>query len=490
VSRPALNHRAQLRSLAREALYQRGLEPFFSDAALHEVDQLGGPAPVDDPELVDLRALPWCSIDNDDSRDLDQLTVAERDAGGGALVRVAVADVDALVRRGSALDRQAEINTTSIYTPARTFPMLPEQLSTDWTSLNPGTDRAALVTEMVVSVDGHVRDAAVRRAAVRNHAQLAYPSVARWLEGDGPLPEAAAAVGGLAEQLRLQDEVAHALRQRRQEQGALDLDTLEPRAVFEGDAIVDFVARPRDRAQALIEDFMIAANGVAARRLDAAGLPTFRRVVRVPERWGRLREIADEHGDTLPREPDSRALNGFLVRRRRADPLRFPDLSLVVIKLLGSGEYVVQGPGRGDLGHFGLAVRDYMHSTAPNRRHPDLIAQRLLKAALRDQPSPYGLPELESLAEHCTRQEDVVNKVERQLRKSAAALLLESRLGERFDAVVTGVTDSRTWVRILKPPAEGLLARGAHGLSVGKRLRVELIATDAGRGWIDFARSS
>jgi len=490
MSHDTRDHRSELRRLAGIALRERGFETSFPEAAQRELASLPGPAGVEQPGLADLRSLPWCSIDNDDSRDLDQITVAQKESEGAVRILVGVADVDALVRRNSALDRHAQVNTTSIYTPARVYPMLPEKLSTDWTSLNPAVDRVAMVIEMVVAPDGTLLDSDVRRAAVRNQAQLAYPSVARWLDGQGPLPGAAARVDGLDEQLRLQARVAQSLRERRQERGALDLDTIEPRAVFDGDVLRDLASEPQDSAQALIEDFMIAANGVAARRLDEAGLPTFRRVVRVPERWGRLREVAEEHGESLPPDPDSKALNEFLSRRRKADPLRFPDLSLVVIKLLGSGEYVVQPPGRGDLGHFGLAVRDYVHSTAPNRRYPDLIAHRLLKAALAGQECPYPLPELESLAEHCTRQEDEANRVERQLRKSAAALLLSGRIGEHFDAVVTGVNDAGTWVRIFHPHAEGMLVRGGHGLSVGRRLRVELVATDAERGWIDFGRIS
>ena len=466
---------------------ERGLWPVFSPEVRAEVARIQGPAKR--RQERDLRALPWCSIDNDDSRDLDQLTVAE-DAGGGATrVFVAVADVDALVADGSAIDDHARHNTTSVYTAAEIFPMLPEELSTDRTSLNPGQDRLAVVVGAVVGTDGSLEGEEVFLAAVHNHAQLAYDGVAAWLEDAGPLPEAAGGVPALEANLRLQDDAAQRLRRKRFEQGALDLETLEPKAVFEGDEVTRLRVEEKNRARQLIEDFMIAANGVVARFLESKRSPSLRRVVRTPKRWDRIVAVAAEHGDSLPVEPDSRALSQFLDRMRTADPLRFPDLSLTIVKLLGSGEYAVERPGQPPPGHFGLAVRDYGHSTAPNRRFPDLITHRLIKSALRGAPPAYGVDELAQLAAHCTLQEDNAEKVERHVRKSAAAMLLESRIGARFDSVVTGAGAKGTWVRILQPPVEGRLEQGFQGLDVGDRVRVQLIGVDVERGYIDFART-
>jgi exoribonuclease-2 len=487
MSRNARHDRADLKQLARRAMVEKGLQPDFSRDALAELDAIRGPAAPRGDGIRDLRDLLWVSIDNDDSRDLDQLTVSEPLPGGGVQVLVAIADVDALVHPGGALDAHARINTTSVYTAAEIFPMLPEKLSTDLTSLNEGEDRLAVVVEMSLDRDGTLAASDVYRAAVRNKAKLAYDSVAVGLTG-GAMPEKAAAVPGVPEQLRVQDSIAQALRGRRTEEGALDLETIEPRAVFADDAIVDLRVQVKNRARQLIEDFMIAANGVTARFLAARGFAALRRVVRSPERWQKIVDVAAEYGTRLPAAPDSRALEEFLAKQRRTDPVRFPDLSLVIVKLMGAGEYVVERPGQPSIGHFGLAVRDYTHSTAPNRRYPDLITQRLLKAALTGEPAPYDTGQLSALAVHCTEQEDDADKVERQVRKSAAALLLETRIGQRFDGVVTGASDKGTWVRIFAPPAEGKLVHGFDGLEVGDKLRVKLISTDVDRGFIDFVR--
>jgi VacB/RNase II family 3'-5' exoribonuclease len=465
----------------------RGLWPDFSRDALAELELLRQPAPA--PALADLRSLPWVSIDNDDSRDLDQLSVAEELSQGAVRIRVSVADVDALVEDGSTIDAHARHNTTSVYTAAQVFPMLPEKLSTDLTSLNEGEDRAAMVVDMVIEQDGRLQASDVYRAAVHNHAKLAYDAVAAGLEGQTPMPGRAGDSAELARQLRVQDAVAQKLRRLRYERGALELETIEPKPLFDGDRLVGLRVEKKNRARELIEDFMIAANGVTARFLADRGVTALRRVVRSPERWQRIVKVAGEQGERLPPEPDGRALEEFLARRRRADPLRFPDLSLVIIKLMGSGEYVVEGPGKTPAGHFGLAVKDYAHSTAPNRRYPDLITQRLLKAALAGGKSPYPAADLEALAQHCTEMEDAADKVERQVRKSAAALLLEHRLGQRFDGVVTGVSEKGTWVRVFDPPVEGKLAQGWEGLEVGDRVRLKLISTDVERGFIDFVRS-
>jgi len=482
-------HRAELTEIARRAMVDRGLEPDFPSDAQAELRRLSGPAPAAGPGVRDLRGLLWCSIDNDDSRDLDQLSVSESLPSGGVKVFVAVADVDAIVKRGDALDAHARRNTTSVYTAARIFPMLPEQLSTDWTSLNQDQDREAMVVEYEVLSDGSVGDSSIYLASVRNKAKLAYDSVSAWLDGRAAAPAAAARVPGLDEQLRAQRAASEKLRDRRFEHGALDFETIQPRAVFDGDSVVGLRQELHNAARRLIEDFMIAANGVTARFLASKGLPSLRRVVRSPERWQRIVEVAREYGEKLPPEPDSVALSGFLARRRKADPDRFPDLSLVIVKLMGAGEYVVEQPGGQSVGHFGLAVRDYAHSTAPNRRYPDLITQRLLKAALAGQPAPYANGELEELARHCTEQEDNADKVERQVRKSAAAMLLQNRIDQYFDGIVTGASEKGTWVRIFDPPVEGKLVHGFEGVKVGQKIRVKLIMTDTERGFIDFVRA-
>jgi exoribonuclease-2 len=482
------SHRARLRAIAFDTMRARGLDPDFSQAELAEAAALAPPRTPDEP-AKDLRALPWCSIDNDDSRDLDQLSASEGLEGGDVRLLVAIADVDAAVPKGSTLDRHAGVNTTSVYTPGVIFPMLPERLSTDLTSLNEAEDRLAVVTEFVVSSDGALKASQVYGALVRNQAKLAYNAVGAWLAGQGPLPPAAAKVRGLDEQLRLQDRAAQALRAARQRLGALDFETIEVEHVFDGDTLRDLQAQRKNRAKALIENLMIAANGITARFLDARGFPSLRRVVKSPERWDRIRSLAEEIGDQLPAEADSAALAALLARRRQADPETFPDFSRTVIQLLGSGEYEVDPPGGHPPGHFGLAVRDYTHSTAPNRRYPDLITQRLLKATLADRPAPYTVGELGKLAAHCTQQEDAANKVERQMRKAAAALVVESRIGESFNAIVTGASSKGTWVRVPSPPVEGKLVHGERGLDVGDRLRVRLTGVNVERGFIDFERA-
>jgi exoribonuclease-2 len=476
-----------LAELAADAMRERGLAPEFSPEAVRQVERLTAAARPEGADVRDLRGLAWASIDNDDSRDLDQLTVAEPLADGAVRIRVAVADVDAMVRQNSPVDVHARRNTTSVYTAARIFPMLPERLSTDLTSLNPRVERMAVVTSYTVAEDGSVREPEVCRAVVHSKAKLAYSGVGSWLEGEGDMPAVVAAVEGLADQMRLQDDVAQRLRERRHEHGALVLATIETKAVMEDGAVVEVRHEEKNRAHELIEDFMIAANGVIAHYLEERGLPSFRRVVKSPERWDRIEALAADLGDSLPTDPDPVALQRFLLRRRRADPVRFPDLSLTVIKLLGRGEYAVHRPGQAADGHFGLAVRDYSHSTAPNRRYPDVITQRLVKAALRSAPAAYGPQELAELADHCTQQEDAAKKVERQIAKSAAAMVLADRIGEKFDGIVTGAKEKGTWVRIFEPPVEGRVVQGGSTLDVGDRVTVELVDVDVRRGFIDFA---
>lgn len=479
-----------LRRIAHAAMLSRGLQPEVPTAALAELDRITKTAASDEPGMRDLRGLPWASVDNDDSRDLDQLCVAEPLANGAVKMLVAIADVDSLVPKGSAIDDHARTNTTSVYTAGGIFPMLPERLSTNLTSLVEGEERLAVVIEMVVDAHGSVTGSDIYRARVLNHAKLAYNSVAAWLDGGAPAPAKLAAVRGLDEQLRIQDGAAQALRRVRHERGALRLETTEVHAVFDGSKLADVVPDQKNRAKEMIEDFMIAANGVTARYLGGKGVPSLRRVLHTPKHWDRIVQIAAEAGERLPPAADAAALDRFLASRRKADPERFPDLSLSVVKLLGSGEYAVEVPGESMRGHFGLAVKDYTHSTAPNRRYPDLIAQRLLKAAVAGRPPAYSREDLGALALHCTLQEDNAAKVERQVAKSAAALLLASKIGMEFDGIVTGASPKGTWVRIGRPSVEGRIVRGFEGLRVGDRVRVELAHTDVGRGYIDFTAQS
>jgi VacB/RNase II family 3'-5' exoribonuclease len=482
-------HREILQKIAHQAMLDKGLLPDFSNDVLAEVNAIKAPAKGQGENVRDLRQLIWCSIDNDDSRDLDQLSVAEAKPGNTVKILIAVSDVDELVRKYSAIDQHASQNTTSVYTAAEIFPMLPEKLSTDLSSLNTQEDRLAVVIEMVVGEDGTLLSSDIYRAMVRNQAQLAYNSVAAWLDGVGPMPQAITPVPGLAENIRLQDKVAQSLKKLRHIHGALSLETIQAKPVFQDDQILSLEVDERNRAKEIIEDFMIAANGVVARFLESRNFPSVRRVVRIPKNWDRIVEIAAEKGFKLPVQPDSVALEEFLTSERSKDPVQFPDLSLSVIKLLGAGEYVADFPGKATPpGHFGLAVKDYTHSTAPNRRFSDLITQRLLKAAFINQPVPYGKDELVALATHCTEAEDAVNKVERQVEKSAAALLLHSRIGEKFDGIITGASPKGTWVRLFDIPIEGKLVHGFDNLVIGNRVKVQLISVDVDRGFIDFKR--
>jgi exoribonuclease-2 len=354
--------------------------------------------------------------------------------------------------------------------------------------LNFHEDRLAVVVELLVGADGSILGSDVYQAWVTNHARLAYNAVAAWLRG-ADAPQALSAVSGLDANLRIQDATAQRMQKLRHVHGALSLETIEAKPVFDGDQLRALEIEEQNAAKGIIEEFMIAANVATARFLSDHKYPSIRRVVRTPKRWDRIVEIAREHHVNLPDTPDSKVLEEFLVAQKAADPLRFPDLSLAVIKLLGSGEYVAEHPDGNAPGHFGLAVKDYAHTTAPNRRYPDLFAQRLLQAAMAGQACPYSEFELDVLATHCTQAEDSANKVERQVGKSAAALLLESRLGEQFDAVVTGASEKGTWVRLLSVPVEGRLMAGFDGLDVGNQLRVKLASVDVQKGFIDFERA-
>lgn len=509
-----MNQRAFLEQTARRAMREHGLEPDFAEAALAQAAQA---SIAGSDGLRDLRSLPWSSIDNDESRDLDQLEVIESSTHDGARVLVAIADVDALVGQGGAVDEHARLNTTSVYTPAKVFPMLPEALSTDKTSLVQDMDRAAIVIQMDVDLEGTVRGGDIYPALVRNHAKLAYDSVGAWLEGQGPPPGALARNETMAGQVREQDAVAQALRRRRQANGALEFDRGEIKLLMTGDELSDLRTVRGGRARDLIEEFMVAANGATARFLESRNVPSIRRVVRSPERWPRIVGLAADRGATLPDVPDARALEGFLASERQRSPDTFDELSLSIIKLLGRGEYAVTRPAavRGtvpgtesltgsdpgiststrtgdrpklDSGHFALAVSSYTHSTAPNRRFPDLIVQRLIKATTLGRPPSYTGDDLAALARHCTKQEDSANKVERLMQKAAAALWLSSRIGQEFNGIVTGASSKGTWVRIKEPFVEGRVVQGFEGLDVGDRVRVRLISTNPERGFIDFAR--
>ena len=460
-----------------------GLQPDWPPAARAELAHLTEQS-VSQPR--DLRDLPWSSIDNDESRDLDQLEVCVD--GATPRVLIAIADVDALVPKGCALDAHAETNTTSVYTPAHVFPMLPLELSTDRTSLNEDADRSAIVIDMEVGDDGELGRSDVYPARVRNRAKLAYEAVAAWLDGKGPAPAPIEQEPAIGSQVRLQDAIASRLRARRHAEGALDFDRTELKATLSDGEVKDMGTVEPNRARDLIESFMVAANGVTARFLTSRGCPSIRRIVRSPERWDRIVDLARRYGSALPSTPDAHALEAFLQSQRTAVPDQFADLSLSVIKLLGRGEYVAERAGEGGDGHFALAVSNYTHSTAPNRRYPDLITQRMIKASVAGQRAPYAFDELASLAAHCTKQEDAANKVERLVKKAAAALWISNRIGQDFDAVVTGASKKGTWVRLCRPPIEGRLERGWEGLDVGDRVRVRLVSTDPDQGFIDFAR--
>src|SRR5579872_2747960 len=477
-----------LGAMAHQEMLAEGFHPDFPPAVVQQVKALQAqPAePVIDGQARDLRSLLWSSIDNDTSRDLDQAEVAER-VNGGIRVMIAVADVDSDVPMGSPADQHAASETTSVYTGVRTFPMLPEALSTDLTSLNENVDRLAIVIDMVVAADGGVTSQGIYRAVVRNQAQLAYNGVGRWLEG-GAAPPKVAASADLAVQLKLQDEAAQILLTARLKVGALTIDREETEAVVADGQVQGIETRQKNRATDLIENFMVAANGVVARTLSTAGVSAIRRVVKVPERWPRIVRLAANCGETLPAEPDSGALSAFLQKRKEADPVHYADLSLAVVKLMGPGEYVLQRPGDTAQGHFALAARDYTHSTAPNRRFPDTVTQRLIKSVIAKTPPPYSDSQLEAIASNCTLKEDAARKVERAMEKRIAAVVLLPRIGETFSAVVTGVTPKGTFVRVLNPHAEGLLIRGQQGVDVGDQLQVKLVSADPRRGYIDFAR--
>lgn len=477
-----------LQAIAKTIMEQRGFEPDFPAAVSQQLASLrqNPPAIAAGGDIRDLRSLFWSSIDNDTSRDLDQVEVAERTANGDVKVMIGIADVDAFVPKQSPIDQHAATETTTVYTGVRNFPMLPEELSTGITSLLEEQGRLSIIIEFVIDSSGAVTSSELYRALVRNQAQLQYNSVGAWLEGTAEAPPKIIQSNDLQQQLKLQDEVAQRLKGQRHQHGALNLETNEVHPLVLNDQVVDIVKQQKNRATDLIEDFMVAANGVVARKLQ--NVSSLRRIVRTPERWDRIVQLAASKGDRLPAEPDSKALNDFLIRQKAADPDHFADLSLAVIKLIGPGEYVLEKAGETAPGHFGLAVQDYTHATAPNRRFADVVTQRLIKATIAGQKNPYSDDELTAIAANCTQKEDAARKVERDMSKRLAAIAMQHRIGEAFDAIVTGVTDHGTFVRVLQPHVEGLLIQG-HGLDVGDKLRAKLVSVNVEKGYIDFSRS-
>ncbi len=478
-----------LQSAARQVMEEHGFQPDFPPQVNQQLSQILSNSNVHpDPAFRDLRSLLWSSIDNDTSRDLDQVEVAERLPGGGIKVLVGIADVDWLVPKTSPIDLHAAAEGTTVYTGVENFSMLPEQLSTGLTSLLENEDRRAIVIEFAVDSDGGLSAFELYPALLHNRAQLTYNAVGGWLGNGSPAPAKVAASTELQAQLRLQDECAQLLKKARERRGALNIDTIEVRPLLVDQKIVNLVQDAKNRATDLIEDFMIAANETVAKKLDSVS--SIRRIVKTPERWDRIVALAAAHGGNLPAEPDPKALNDFLLKRKAVDPDHFPDVSLTVIKLMGPGEYVLERPGDPDQGHFGLAVQDYTHSTAPNRRYADLVTQRIIKATLAANSPAYSDTELADVARVCTLREDAARKVEREMRKRIAAVAMSDKIGQMFDAIVTGVNEHGSFVRVLQPHVEGMLVQGKQGLDVGDRLRVKLVRTDAHRGYIDFARAT
>lgn len=482
-----------LQAAARQSMTAHGFEPDYPASVMQELEDLRVHPPQTPASVEDLRHLLWSSIDNDTSRDLDQVEYADTLSDGGTRVLIGIADVDAYVPKGSAIDKHAAVETVTVYTGVKNFSMLPDELSTGLTSLLEGQDRLCVVTEYTLDkgaccTESCVASSRIYRALVNNKAQLAYNSVGAWLDGHGDPPPKVAASKALQAQLKLQDQIAQRLRSERYWHGALNLETIETHAILQGKAI-DIEAQQKNSATDLIEDFMIAANGVVARTLQAKKISSIRRIVRTPKRWDRIVALAAGLGAKLPATPDSKALNDFLSQRKKEDPDHFADLSLAIVKLLGPGEYVLERPSDPPQGHFGLAVEDYTHSTAPNRRYADLVAQRLLKAMIAGQPSPYSDEELSTIALNCTTKAAAERSVEREMQKRIAAVAMRNRIGQKFSAIVTGVTPGGTFVRTLAPPVDGMLVRGQQGVDVGDRLNVQLVRTNPERGYIDFARA-
>lgn len=479
-----------LKTRAHRSMLEAGFQPDFTAEECAQAATLQQSRPdLSFQGVQDLRSLLWSSIDNDHSRDLDQVEYVEKLPDGTLRLLVGIADVDHSVPKGSPIDRHAALETTSVYTGVQTFPMLPPELSTDRTSLLEENERPVMVTEVVVSTSGEAEYRAAFAALIKNRAKLAYSSTGAWLEERGPVPAAIANVPGMKEQIRLQLQTSNLLREFQKEHGALAFSSHEATPVLQDGEIKDLAFAEHNLAESIIESFMVTANVAMAKYLRDKQRLSIRRVVQTPRRWDRIQAIAAQYSIRLPDIPNPRALSDFLAGRLAADPLHFPDLSLSIVKLLGPGEYMVESPGAEKEGHFGLAVNDYTHSTAPNRRYADLLTQRLLKAAAVDLPSPYSETELAQFAKHCTEREDAGRKVERLMRKIIAATLLKPRLGESFEGVVTGASVKGTYVRLLNFPAEGRLIQGHEGVDVGDKLQVRLVSVDPDKGFIDFRKT-
>jgi exoribonuclease R len=500
---------------AVEELHEAGFKPEFGRDVQEQVSEIERDIAHwgDAKSAADLRGLGWSSIDNDTSKDLDQIEVAER-VPTGIRLHIAIGDVAAAVEKGSPIDEHAQNQTQTIYTAVKNFPMLPLELSAGLTSLNENEDRLAILMSFTVASNGELLDETVSRSWVRNRAQLAYSRVGPWLDAGGNDPKnvvnlrsdsarehdsdeaASTRMDGdrnlradwLAEQLKLQDEATEALHRTRIAAGALDFHKAEAEPVLMDGHIASVHEVTQNRAMHLIEDLMVAANGVMARALRKGGRSGLQRVVKTPERWNRIVALAQRTGRTLPEQPDSVELNKFLQAQRESDPDHYPDLAVAVIKLMGPGEYMLMRADDDPTGHFGLAARDYTHSTAPNRRFPDLVTQRILHAMMDDAPPPYTDGELAAIAQHCNEADKALRKIERRMQKRVAAVAMSGHVGEDFKAVVTGSSDKGVYARVIEPPFEGRVVEGEYGLDVGDVVRVKLIHTDPARAFIDLAR--
>jgi VacB/RNase II family 3'-5' exoribonuclease len=478
-----MNYNLEL--LAKQVMIQKGLEPEFSKEALQQLQTIHTPASIP-KRMEDLRSLPWCSIDNENSLDLDQLTFAKEENGTTTLF-IAIADVDALVPANSAIDLHAQINATSVYTPAKLFPMLPEKLSFHLTSFVEEEDRLSLTIKINIDKRGKMEEFSLFPAIVRNPAKLSFEAVGAWLEGKATIPEKIKKVSGLEQSLLCQHKASQLLQARRHSLGALTLFPSEMEAKITQDKKIVLLSPIHNDAHQLIESFMIAANFAITNYLKNSHIPRLCRIVQKPKRWERIVQIAASFDFLLPQEPEGKALEEFLLLRKSKDPSTFQDLSLVIVKLLGRGENVVCEPNNPDQGHFGLALSAYTHSTAPNRRFVDLISLRQCKAHLKATSNPYSFKQLQQLASHCTQQEDAALKVERQMNKAVAALFLSPMIGASFEGIVTGASEKGTWARIFSPPVEGRIIRGFEKLDVGDRVVVQLESVDVPKGYINFA---
>ena len=474
---------AQLAAIAERSMTEGGFIPHPPPQALADAQAA---TPMQNADgAKDLSALPWTSIDNPESRDLDQIEAVEA-VDGGIKLYVGIADVEHCVPFGKAIDLFAGHNTTSVYTGVRTFPMLPERFSFDLTSLVAGQKRLSVVIETFITADGQVKSGAVYTAVTLNKAKLDYPSVSAWLDGKTPPPPGLAGNADLQKQVQLQDGLAKSLGASRKRLGALDIDTREVSVVTDPHGVVSHLAaNEQTRAGSIIEELMIASNTALAKELDARGQPSIRRVVKEPERWAKIVVYAAGFAVTLPAEPSALALSGFADKMRTEKADRFAEISLALVKLIGRGEYEAHEPGEDETGHFGLAAQAYTHSTAPNRRYVDLVTQRIVKKT-----RSYSPAELAAVAKRCTDQEVASKKVERQVQKAVGAMLLKHRIGEVFSGVVTGAGPKGTWARIFDVPVEGKVISGEKGLDVGAAVRLKLVEANPERGFIDFAVAS